>query len=197
LILSPHVMTLALSTPVGNMATDVRGALTYLMLLRIMRSLTVLWALIFWSSGIWDGIQWITGSYLAFYLIRALKTSSLTTIILHWTPSRHPASWETDATLCLGSTIDYRCDIDRRFLVVCLQFSSSNPNFSKPRTRTANSDFSSWLTQQLLQRLKSTFPNLQINIPKKGKFWEVGAGHLQSMQDSSLEFADEQVLREG
>jgi hypothetical protein len=37
-------------------------------------------------------------------------------------------------------SIDYRCD-NRRFLVVRAQLSSPNPNFSKPRTRTANSDF--------------------------------------------------------
>jgi hypothetical protein len=36
---------------------------------------------------------------------------------------------------------DYRCEA---FLVVRPQLSSPNPNFSKPRTRTENSDFSSW-----------------------------------------------------
>ncbi len=53
------------------------------------------------------------------------------------------------------------------FLVIRPQLSSPNPNFSKSRTRTANSDFWSWLTHQLLGRLKSTTPNLQIYLPKK------------------------------
>jgi hypothetical protein len=52
------------------------------------------------------------------------------------------------------------------FLVVRPQLSSPNPNFSKPRTTTANSDFWSWLTHQLLVRLKFTNPNLQICLPK-------------------------------
>ncbi len=63
-----------------------------------------------------------------------------------------------------------------------------NPNFSKPRTKTANSDFWSWLTHQLLGRSKFTNPNLLFYWPKKdlltkkGEFWEVG--DWQSMQDS-------------
>ncbi len=83
----------------------------------------------------------------------------------------------------------------KAFLVVRPQLSSSKPNFSKPRTRTAYSDFWSRLTPQLLGRLKSTIPNLQIYLPKKGKFWEVG--DWQSMQDSISGFADEQVLVKG
>jgi hypothetical protein len=35
--------------------------------------------------------------------------------------------------------------------------SSSNPNFSKSRSSTANSDFGSRLTHQLLERSKSTW----------------------------------------
>ncbi len=70
------------------------------------------------------------------------------------------------------------------FLIVRPQLSSSNPNFSKPRNWTANSDFWSRLTHQLLGRLKSTIPNLQIYLPKNGGFWEVGVGDWQSMQDS-------------
>jgi hypothetical protein len=57
--------------------------------------------------------------------------------------------------------IDYRC------FWLSAKLSSSNPNFSKPRTRAAKSDFSSWLTQQLPGRLKSTIPNLQIYLPHK------------------------------
>ncbi len=53
------------------------------------------------------------------------------------------------------------------FLVVRPQSSRSNPNFSKPRTRTANSDFWSRLTHQLLERLKFTISNLQIYLPKR------------------------------
>jgi hypothetical protein len=37
-------------------------------------------------------------------------------------------------------------------------------------TPTANSDFWSSLTHQLLGRLKFTIPNLQIFLPKKGEF---------------------------
>ncbi len=70
------------------------------------------------------------------------------------------------------------------FLVVRPQLSSSNRNFSKPRSRTANADFWSRLTHQLLGRLKSAIPSLPIVLPKKGKFWEVGVGDWQSMQDS-------------
>jgi hypothetical protein len=54
--------------------------------------------------------------------------------------------------------------------------SSPNPNFSKPTTKTANSDFWNRLTHQLLGRLKSTIRYEQIYLPKKGKFSEVGVG---------------------
>ncbi len=40
----------------------------------------------------------------------------------------------------LTFTIDYRCD-NKLFLAVHPRLSSSNPNFSKPRSRKANSDF--------------------------------------------------------
>ncbi len=62
------------------------------------------------------------------------------------------------------------------FLVVRPQLSSSNPNFSEPRTRTADSDFYGWLTQQLLGRLKSTIPNLQTHLPKKVNSEKLGLG---------------------
>ncbi len=55
------------------------------------------------------------------------------------------------------------------FLVVRPQPSSPHPNFSKPKTRTAaNLDFWSWLTYQLLGRLISTIPLLQILLPWLG-----------------------------
>jgi hypothetical protein len=75
--------------------------------------------------------------------------------------------------------------------------SSSNPNFSKPRTRTANSDFSSWLTQQLLGRLKSTIPNLQIYLPKMVNSEKLGLGLDNPCRAVLFEFADEQMLGEG
>ncbi len=50
------------------------------------------------------------------------------------------------------------------FLVVRPRLSSSNPNFSKPSSRAANSDFWSRLAQQLLGRLKSTIPYLQLYL---------------------------------
>ncbi len=62
------------------------------------------------------------------------------------------------------------------FLVVRPQLSSPNPNFSKPRTRTENSDFWSWLTHQLLGRLKFTNPNLQIYLPKMLNSEKLGLG---------------------
>jgi hypothetical protein len=62
------------------------------------------------------------------------------------------------------------------FLVVRPLLSSPNPNFSKPRTRTENSDFWSWLTHQLFGRLKSTIPNLQIYLPTKANSEKLGLG---------------------
>jgi hypothetical protein len=62
------------------------------------------------------------------------------------------------------------------FLVVRPQLSSSNPNFSKPRTRTANSDFWSRLTHQLLVRLKFTVTNLQFYLPKMANSEKLGLG---------------------
>jgi hypothetical protein len=61
-------------------------------------------------------------------------------------------------------------------LVVRPQLSSSNRNFSKPRTRTANSNICSWLTHQLLGRLKSTIPNLQIYLSKNANSEKLGLG---------------------
>jgi hypothetical protein len=62
------------------------------------------------------------------------------------------------------------------FFVVRPQLSSSNSNFSKPGTRTANSDFWSGLTHQLLGRSKSTIPNLQTYLPKKANSEKLGLG---------------------
>ncbi len=71
--------------------------------------------------------------------------------------------------------IDYICD-NRRFFVVRPQLSSLKPNFSKPRTRTGNSDFWSRLTHEFLGRLKSTIPNLQMSSPKKANCEKLGLG---------------------
>ncbi len=62
------------------------------------------------------------------------------------------------------------------FLVVHPQLPSPNPSFSKPRTRTANSDFWSRLTHEFLGRLKYTIPNLQMYIPKKVNSEKLGLG---------------------
>jgi hypothetical protein len=61
-------------------------------------------------------------------------------------------------------------------MVVRQQLTSSNPNFSQPRTRTANSDFWSRLTHQLLGRSKSTIPNLQLYSPKKANSQKLRLG---------------------
>jgi hypothetical protein len=74
-----------------------------------------------------------------------------------------------------SSAIDYRCN-NRRFLVVRPQLSSSNPNSSKPRNRTASSNFWSRLTHQLLGRLKLTIPSLPIYLPKKANSEKLGLG---------------------
>jgi hypothetical protein len=75
--------------------------------------------------------------------------------------------------------------------------SSPNPNFSKPRRRTANSDFLSRLTHQLLGRVKATVPNLQIYLPKKANSEKLGLGIDNPRRIVFLEFADEQVLGKG
>jgi hypothetical protein len=82
-------------------------------------------------------------------------------------------------------------------LVVRPQLSSPNPNFSKPRTRTENSDFGSCLTHQFLGRLKFTIPNLQIYLTKRASSEKVGLGVDNPRTIVFFEFADEQVLGEG
>jgi hypothetical protein len=74
--------------------------------------------------------------------------------------------------------------------------SSSNPNFSKPRNRTANSGFLSRLTDELLGKMKSTIPNLQIYLPKKANSGRLGWGIDNPCRIVFFEFADEQVLGE-
>ncbi len=66
--------------------------------------------------------------------------------------------------------------LQKTFLVVRPQLSSSNNNFSKLGTRTGNLDFWSRITYQLLERLKSTIPNLQIYLPKNAM--ELGIDNL-------------------
>ncbi len=83
-------------------------------------------------------------------------------------------------------------------MVVRPQLSNPNPNISKPASRTANSDFWSRLTHQLLGRLRTTIPNLQIYLPIKANFEKLGLGIDNPCRIAFLvEFADEQVLAEG
>jgi hypothetical protein len=65
---------------------------------------------------------------------------------------------------------------EQAFLVVRPRLSSPNPNFSKPRSTTENSYFSSRLTHQLLGRLKSTIPSLQMYLPKNANSAKLGLG---------------------
>jgi hypothetical protein len=128
----------------------------------------------------------------------ALRCNKAITKRIFLLANRRLTFFGTHAGVYSVLTIDYRCDNRRYWLSSAHKLSSSNLNFLKPRTTTANSDFWSWLTHQLLGRLKSTIPNLQIYALKKGKFWEVGVEDWQSTQDSFFfEFADAQVLGEG
>ncbi len=92
--------------------------------------------------------------------------------------------------------IDFRCD-NRRFWSSAHNCQVPTPNFSKPWTRTANSDFWSWVTYQLLGRLKSTIPNLQIYPPKKANSEKLGLGIDNPCRIAFFEFVDEQMLGEG
>jgi hypothetical protein len=49
----------------------------------------------------------------------------------------------------------------------------------------------------LLERLKSTIPNLQIYLPKKANFDKLGLGIDNPCRIVFFEFVDEQVLAEG
>jgi hypothetical protein len=75
--------------------------------------------------------------------------------------------------------------------------SISNPNFSKPRSKTADLDLWSRLTPQLFGRLKSTIPNSQICLPKKANSEKLGLGIDNPCRIVFFEFADELVLGEG
>jgi integral membrane sensor domain MASE1 len=72
--------------------------------------------------------------------------------------------------------LTWTIDVTIGVLVVHPRLSSSNPNFSKLRNRTADSDFLSRLTHQLLGRLKSTVANLQIYLPRKANSEKLGLG---------------------
>jgi hypothetical protein len=78
--------------------------------------------------------------------------------------------------------IDYRWDYGH-FWLSAQDCQVPNHNFSKPRTRTANSDFWGRLTHQLLGNWYPQFLICRL-IYQKGKLWEVGFGDWQSMQDS-------------
>jgi hypothetical protein len=70
--------------------------------------------------------------------------------------------------------IDYRLD-DRHFWLSKI-FKSQPQHLKTYKSRTADSDFWSWLTHQLLGQLKSTIPNLQIYLPKKANSEKLGLG---------------------
>jgi hypothetical protein len=73
------------------------------------------------------------------------------------------------------ASIDYRCD-NKRFWLSAHDRQVPTPTSQKPRSRTANSDFWSRLSHQLLGRLKSTIPYLQIYLPKEANSEELGLG---------------------
>jgi hypothetical protein len=81
-----------------------------------------------------------------------------------------------------NANIDYRCD-NRRFWLSAHNCQVPNPTSQNLATRTANSDFWSRLTHQLLGRLKFTIPNLQIYLPKQTNLGSWG-WEWQSVQDS-------------
>jgi hypothetical protein len=83
------------------------------------------------------------------------------------------------------------------FFVVRPQLSSSNPNFSKPRNGTTNTDFWSRLTHQLLGRMKSTIPEFQIFLRKKKQILRSWGWGLTMHAGYFFEFADEEALGEG
>jgi hypothetical protein len=83
---------------------------------------------------------------------------------------------QTEQTVVLSS-IDYRCN-NRRFWLSAANWQVPFPtsHHAKPRTRTANLDIWSWLTHQVLGKLKSTISNLQIYSPKKANSEKLGVG---------------------
>jgi hypothetical protein len=72
-------------------------------------------------------------------------------------------------------SIDYRWD-DRSFWFSAHDCQVTTPTTQNLDSRTANSDLWSWPTHQLLGRLKSTNPNLQIYSPKKAISEKLGFG---------------------
>jgi hypothetical protein len=79
-------------------------------------------------------------------------------------------------TWLAGCTIYYRCDNRRIWLSAdnCQVPTWTSQNLA---TRTANSDFWSWLTHPLLWRFKSKIPNLQIYLLKKANSEKLGIGN--------------------
>ncbi len=71
--------------------------------------------------------------------------------------------------------IDYRCD-NRHFWLSTHHCQVPTPTSQNLANRTANSNFWSRLTHQLLGWLKSTIPNLQIYLPKKANSEKSGLG---------------------
>ncbi len=82
----------------------------------------------------------------------------------------------TDGTLkAQGTSIDYRCD-DRRFRLSAHNCRVPTPTSQNLELEQQISDFWSRLSHQLLGRLKSTIPNLQIYQPKKATSEKLGLG---------------------
>jgi hypothetical protein len=75
----------------------------------------------------------------------------------------------------LPLTIDYRWD-NRCFWLSAHNCQVPTPYSQNLATRIANLDLSSRLTHQLLWRLKSTIPNLQIYLPKMANSEKLGLG---------------------
>jgi hypothetical protein len=84
--------------------------------------------------------------------------------------------YEHEAANRLPVTIDYRCD-NRIFLLsrVHPQLSSSNPEFSKPKNRTANSDFRSRLIN-CLEDWNAQFLTCRSIYRKKANSEKLGLG---------------------
>jgi hypothetical protein len=127
----------------------------------------------------------VTSSYFSFDLLISSPSSSSST--KEYSSFRHIISLGSMTEIVVTTdnrcervkkfrvwTIDYRCD-NRRFWLSAHDCEVPTP-FSKPRSRTENSDLWSRLTHQLLGRLKSTIPNVQIYLPKKANSEKLGLG---------------------
>ncbi len=114
----------------------------------------------------WPHLNWLNLAWFFFFKLLILESFNAV----------KPLGFETITQFV--DPIDYRCD-NRRFWL-----SAHNCQVPTPTSQNL----------ELEQQMKSTIYNLQIYLPNKGKFWEVGVGDGQSMQDSFFEFADEKVF---